>query len=40
MTYNDYSVIFGGLIHIPILIIVLKLIENIFKKNKMKFLNN
>ena len=40
MPYNDSTVLLGGLFHIPILIIVLKFVENSFKKNKIKYQKN
>ena len=39
MPYNDSTVIFGGLMHIPVLIVVLKLVENRFKKMKLNIKN-
>ncbi len=40
MPYNEFTVVLGGLIHIPILILVLRLIENSFKKNEIKYQKN
>ncbi len=34
MPYNQITVVFGGLIHIPIIIIVLRFIENRFNNRK------
>ncbi len=39
MPYNDYTVLIGGLIHIPILILVLKFIENRFERIKIDYQN-
>ena len=33
MTYNDSNVVIGGLVHIPIIIVILRFIESKFKKN-------
>jgi len=30
MLYNQFSVLLGGLMHIPVIILVLRLIENIY----------
>ena len=40
MPYTESEVVLGGLMHIPILIVVLRLVENRFKKNKIKYINN
>ena len=40
MPYNDSTVVFGGLMHIPILILVLKLVEIRFKNNIIKYQKN
>ncbi len=37
MPYNETTVVIGGLMHIPIIIFVLKFIENRFKKNKIEY---
>ena len=40
MPYSESTVLLGGLMHIPILIVVIRLIENRFKINKIKYQNN
>ncbi len=40
MPYNETTVVLGGLIHIPILIGVLRFIENRFKRNKIEYQKN
>ncbi len=40
MLYNQSTVIIGGLVHVPILIIILRLIENRFKKNDVEYKKN
>ena len=40
MPYNESTVVLGGLIHVPIIILVLRLIENRFKKNEIEFQKN
>ncbi len=41
MAYNDSTVVIGGLIHVPILLIILRLVENRFKKNiEINYQNN
>ena len=37
MPYNDATVVLGGLMHIPILILFLRIVENRFKKNEIKY---
>ena len=37
MPYSETTVLLGGLMHIPILIVVIRLIENRFKINKIKY---
>ena len=37
MPYNDSTVILGGLIHIPIVILVLRFIENKFKRTEVEY---
>ena len=37
MPYNDTMVIIGGLMHIPVIIFVLRVIENKFSKNSIEF---
>ncbi len=40
MSYNESTVVLGGLMHIPIVILVLRFIENRFKKNEIKYQKN
>ena len=40
MPYSESTVLLGGLMHIPILIVVIRLIENRFKISKIKYQNN
>ena len=40
MPYNEATVVLGGLMHIPIVILVLRLIENRFKKNQIEYQRN
>ena len=40
MIYNDTTVVIGGLIHIPIVIGLLRLVEGRFKTNKTQYQNN
>ena len=40
MPYSQSTVLLGGLMHIPILIVVIRLIENRFKINQIKYQNN
>ncbi len=37
MPYNETTVVIGGLMHIPVIIIVLRFIENRFNKNKFNY---
>ena len=37
MPYNETTVVIGGLMHIPVIILVLRLIENRFNKNEEHF---
>ena len=37
MPYNDTTVVIGGLMHIPIIIFLLRFVENRFKKNKIEY---
>ncbi len=37
MPYNDTTVVIGGLMHIPVIIFFLRLIENRFNKNQGDF---
>ena len=40
MPYNQTTVIIGGLMHIPIIILVLRFVENRFKRNKIEYQTN
>ena len=40
MPYSESTVVFGGLMHIPAIIIVLRFIENRFKKIDIKYESN
>ena len=40
MPYNESTVLLGGLMHIPVIILVLRFIENRFKKNEVNFQKN
>ena len=40
MAYNESTVVLGGLMHIPIVVLVLRLVENRFKRNKSEYLKN
>ena len=40
MAYNETTVVVGGLTHIPVIILVLKFIENRFNKNNTELLRN
>ena len=40
MPYNDSTVFIGGLIHIPIVILILRFVENRFKRIKMTYQKN
>ncbi len=40
MPYNESTVVLGGLIHIPIVIIVLRFVENRFKRSEVKYQKN
>ena len=37
MPYNDSTVVLGGLMHIPVIILILRLIENRFNKNEVDY---
>ena len=37
MPYNESTVLLGGIAHIPIIILVLRIIENKFKNSKMNY---
>tara|TARA_Y100001968_G_scaffold158325_1_gene144765 strand:+ start:764 stop:886 length:123 start_codon:yes stop_codon:yes gene_type:complete len=40
MPYNETTVVIGGLMHIPVIIVFLKFVENRFKKNKIELQAN
>ena len=40
MHYNDLAVVIGGLMHIPIIILILRFIESRFKKNEIYYHKN
>tara|TARA_B100001250_G_scaffold98545_1_gene82707 strand:- start:474 stop:596 length:123 start_codon:yes stop_codon:yes gene_type:complete len=40
MPYNETTVLIGGLMHIPVIILVLKFVENRFKKNEIEYQRN
>ena len=40
MPYNETTVVIGGLMHIPVIIFVLRFIENRFNKNLVDFQRN
>jgi len=40
MPYNDTTVVIGGLMHIPVIILFLRLVENRFNKNQSDFQKN
>ena len=40
MPYNDSIVVIGGLIHIPIVIVFLRFVENRFKRNDIEYQKN
>ena len=40
MAYNESTVLLGGLMHIPIVIVVLKFVENRFKINEIEYQKN
>ena len=37
MPYNDATVVIGGIMHIPVIIILLRLIENRFNQKKLDY---
>ena len=37
MPYNQTTVVLGGLMHIPVIIVVLRFIENRFNKNRIDY---
>lgn len=40
MPYNESKVLLGGLMHIPIIILVLRFVENRFKRNQAEYQKN
>ena len=40
MPYSESTVVLGGLIHIPIIILILRFVENRFKENQIKYQNS
>ena len=40
MAYNESTVVLGGLMHIPIIILVLRFVENRFNRNEVKYQKN
>ena len=40
MPYNDLSVLIGGLMHIPIIILILRFVEIIFKRSLIHYQEN
>jgi len=40
MPYNETTVVIGGLMHIPVIILVLRFIENRFNKNQINYQSN
>ena len=40
MPYNDATVIVGGLMHIPVIIMLLRFIENRFNQKKLDYQGN
>jgi len=40
MAFNESTVVVGGLMHIPIVIIVLRFVENRFKRNEVEYHKN
>ncbi len=40
MPYNETTVVIGGLMHIPVIIFILRFIENKFKRNEIEFQKN
>jgi len=40
MPYNETTVVIGGLMHIPVIIFLLRFIENRFNKNLVDFQRN
>ncbi len=40
MAYNQTTVVLGGIMHIPVIIMVLRFIENRFNKNKVTYQKN
>ncbi len=40
MAYNETTVVLGGLMHIPVIILVVRFIENRFNKNGVDYQKN
>ena len=40
MPYNETTVVLGGLMHIPVIILVLRFVENRFNKKEVDFQKN
>ena len=40
MPYNETTVVLGGLMHIPIIILIFRFVENRFNKNEIKYQKN
>ena len=40
MAYNESTVVLGGLMHIPIVITILRFVENRFKRNEIEYQKN
>ena len=40
MPYNETTVVLGGIMHIPVIIFLLRFIENKFNKNKVDYQKN
>ena len=40
MAYNESKVVLGGLMHIPIVVLVLRLVENRFRRTKSVYFKN
>ena len=40
MPYNDTTVVIGGLMHIPVIILLLRILENRLNKNAVEYKSN
>ena len=40
MPYNQTTVLIGGLMHIPVIILILRFVENRFNKNRINYQGN